>query len=45
MVYLIINQETVTDEENKIWGFSFNATTSKSYDEEISKKSVIETLD
>ena len=45
MTHLIINQNTVTDEENKIWGFPFNATISKFYNENISKKSIIETLD
>ena len=45
MTHLIIDQNTVTDEEDKVWDFPFNATTSKSYDEKISKKSIIETLD
>ena len=42
---IIIDQEIVTDEENKIWDFSFNAITSKFYNENISKKSIVETLD
>ena len=45
ITYLVIDQEIVTDEENEIWGFPFNATTSKFYNEKISKKSIIETLD
>ena len=45
MTHLIIDQNIVTDEENKIWNFSFNAIISKFYNEEISKKSIIETLD
>ena len=45
MAHLVIDQNTVTDEENKVWGFPFNATTPKSYDENIPKESTIETLD
>ena len=45
MAHLIIDQEIVTDGENKVWDFSFNATISKFYNEKISKESIIETLD
>ena len=45
MAHLVINQNTVTDGEDEIWGFPFNATTSESYNEEISEESAIETLD
>ena len=45
MAHLIIDQNIVTDEENKIWDFPFNAIISKFYNEKISKESIIETLE
>ena len=45
MTHLVIDQNTVADGEDEVWGFPFNATTSEFYDENIPKESIIETLD
>ena len=45
MTHLVIDQNIVADGEDEVWGFSFKATILKSYDEDISEESIIETLD